>query len=64
MVCMESLGESEINNFKTLKLKCQYEKVEVSTEGFKFKLGRYESYNMGGSKNGKEKEWLSWVDYK
>ena len=42
--------------FKHLKLKCQYEKVEISTEGLKFPLKKYISYHLCGGKEGKGRE--------
>jgi hypothetical protein len=62
IICMEALGETEMDTFKKLKLKCQYEKVEVSTEGCKFPLKRYISFHLGGSKEGNGREWMSMVD--
>lgn len=56
-MCMESLNES-IDSFKKMKIRCQYEKVDVSTEGMKFPLGRYRSYHIGGGKANNE-EWMS-----
>jgi hypothetical protein len=48
--------------FKLLKLRCQYEKVEVSTEGLKFPLKRYISFQLGGARGPHNREWLSLVD--
>jgi hypothetical protein len=59
---MEALGDTEMDTFKKLKIKCQYEKVEVSTEGFKFPLKRFTSYHLGGSKEGIAREWMSFVE--
>lgn len=51
-----------MDGFKKLKVKCEAEKVEVSTEGFKFPLTRFVSYHLGGSKQGICKEWMSFVE--
>lgn len=62
VVCMEALGDTEMDSFKQLKLRCQYEKVEVSTEGLKFPLKRYVSMQLGGGKESRSREWMSLVD--
>lgn len=47
--------------FKRLKLRCQYEKVEVATEGIKVPLRQYISFHLvGGQDNGGE--WMALVD--
>lgn len=50
--------------FKRLKIRCQYQKVDVTTEGFKFiPLRRYISYWIGGEcKNEQNREWISVVE--
>lgn len=60
VVCMEALGDTGMDIFKRLKIKCQYDKVEVFTEGIKLPLKRYISFQMGGSKEGRE--WMTLVD--
>ena len=63
IVCMEELGDINIDSFKRLKIRCQYEKVEINTEGFKFPLKRYLSYHLGGSKDAAIcAEWMSFVE--
>jgi len=62
IVCLESLGEGpQIDCFKRLKLRCQYEKVEVSTEGIKVPLQQYICFHLGGSQNS-QGEWMSLVE--
>lgn len=50
-----------MDSFKRLKLKCQYEKVEVSTEGLKFPLKKYLSFQVGGGQ-AKTGEWMCLID--
>lgn len=50
-----------MDSFKKLKVKSQYEKVEVFTETIKVPLQRYLSFQLGGDKN--EGEWMSLVDH-
>lgn len=55
IVCMESLNP-QIDSFKKLKVRCQYEKIEVSTEGLKFPMQRYRDSTLGGGRS--SQEWM------
>jgi hypothetical protein len=60
IVCLETLGEApQVDCFKRLKLRCQYEKVEVATEGIKVPLKQYICFHLGGVQ---DQEWMTLVD--